>query len=374
MIPFNVPHIVGNEIKNVEQIIEQREFCGDKTFTKKCNELLEKTYSVNKSLLTPSCTHSLELSALLLNIKEGDEVIMPSYTFVSTANAFYLRGAKIVFVDIDPRTMNIDEKMVEKAITNKTKAIVPVHYAGMSCDMDKIVKLAKDANCAVVEDAAQAIDARYKGKQLGTIGDIGCFSFHETKNIHCGEGGAIFVNNSKLVDRSEIIREKGTNRSQFLHGLVDKYTWVDIGSSFLLNELSACFLYPQLKTVKESNSKRLEIWNSYHNNLADLSNIELQYVPDYCDHNAHMFFIKLPSEEARNKVLNQMREKGVQCTFHYIPLHSSSYGQKISRYVSDHDHTTKEAAKLLRLPMHTSLKNEDVSFICDRLSQTVKSL
>lgn len=362
MIDFNVPPYVGKESEYIQQVIDARKICGDGAFTKKCQAIIEDYSKTNQCLLTNSGTDSLEMAALLADIKAGDEVIMPSYTFVSTANAFVLRGAKIVFVDIRPDTLNIDEKLIEEAITDKTKAIVPVHYAGVGCEMDTITDIAKNHNLKVIEDAAQGVMSFYKGKALGAIGDYGCFSFHETKNYSMGEGGAILINNEKDVLRGEIIREKGTNRSQFFRGQVDKYTWMDIGSSFLPSELNAAYLYAQLEVKEKINNDRLVSWNFYKENLKDLQNkgyVELPFIPKECTHNAHMFYIKVKDLDTRTKLIAYLRENGVGSVFHYIPLHSSPGGKKYGVFHGEDKYTTKESERLIRLPMYYGLKQQD---------------
>ena len=358
MIDFNIAPYVGTEDKYIKQAIEKRKLCGDGTFTKKCSEWMKEQFRVNQVFLTTSCTHALEMAAILADIKEGDEVIMPSYTFVSTADAFVQRGARIVFVDIRPDTMNINEQLIEDAITEKTKAIVPVHYAGVACDMDKICALAKAYNLKVVEDAAQGFDAYYKGKSLGTIGDFGCLSFHETKNLTMGEGGAIMFQDPAYQEKAEIIREKGTNRSKFFRGQIDKYTWVDYGSSYLPSDLNAAYLYAQLELCKEINNKRMAIWNLYNEAFASLEEkhlVERPFVPDYAVHNAHMYYLKLKNLETRTAFIRYMKENGVQCVFHYIPLHTATAGQKFGRFHGEDRYTTRESERLVRLPMYYNL-------------------
>lgn len=366
MIPFNIPLVTGKETIYIHQAIQSRKFCGDGSFTKKCNEWLENNAKTKKALLTTSCTHALEMAAILAGIQEGDEVIMPSFTFVTTANAFVLRGAKIVFVDIRPDTMNIDETRIEEAITNKTKAIVPVHYAGVSCEMDGIMGLAKKYNFLVIEDAAQGMMSSYKKKVLGSIGHMGCYSFHETKNYSCGEGGVILINSEKFVERAEIIREKGTNRLRFLKGQVDKYTWVDIGSSYLPSELNAAFLYAHLEMAEVVDKKRLCLWDRYYQDLKDLEVkgiLGLPQIPSHCNHNAHMFYIKLKDTEERHKMIEFLKNNGVQAVFHYIPLHSSLAGRKFGEFIGEDKYTTKESERLLRLPLYYDLKLEEVDYI-----------
>lgn len=368
MIPFNVPPCVGTEIDYIQDAINERKISGDGKYTKLCSEWLEKRFIANKVLLTTSCTHATEMAAILVDIKPGDEVIMPSYTFVSTADAFVLRGAKAVFVDIRPDTMNIDETLIEDAITPKTKAIVPVHYAGVSCEMDTIMDIARRHNLAVIEDAAQGVMSEYKGKALGTIGDYGCFSFHETKNYSMGEGGAIVIKNEDMIEPAEIIREKGTNRSKFFRGEIDKYTWVDAGSSYLPSELNAAYLYAQLEKADEIYEDRLQAWNTYYEGLQDLKDkgfIELPFIPDGCKHNAHMFYIRTKDLEERSELILFLREKKVGSVFHYVPLHSAPAGRRFGRFFGQDIHTTIESNRLLRLPMYYGLKKEEVNVVVE---------
>lgn len=349
---------------------------GDGEFTKKCSNWMEKKFDAKKIMLTTSCTHGLEMAALLCDIHPGDEVIMPSYTFVSTADAFVLRGAKVKFVDIDPKTMNINANLIENAITSKTKAIVPVHYAGVGCDMDRIMRIAKEHKLFVVEDAAQGMMAKYKGRYLGTIGDFGSYSFHETKNYTMGEGGTININNSKYLERGEIIREKGTNRAKFFRGEIDKYSWVDIGSSYLPSEMNAAYLYAQLESADIINDKRIMIWEKYYNGLLDLKEkgyLELPYIPKECEHNAHMFYIKLKNLDERSRMIDYLREKGIYAVFHYVPLHSSQAGKKYGEFVGDDVYTTKESERLLRLPMFYDLKLEVCDYIIDCVEDFFKN-
>ena len=369
-IPFNIPAVVGTEQKYIGDAINRRKLCGDNYYTKLCNELIENKYKAQKSLLTTSCTHALELAAILCDIKPDDEVIMPSYTFVSTANAFVLRGAKIVFVDIRPDTQNIDENLIEKAITDKTKAIVPVHYAGVSCEMDKILEIAKQYNLYVVEDAAQGVNAYYKGQALGTMGDFGCYSFHETKNYTMGEGGALLIRSQENNIRSEIIREKGTNRAEFLLGMVDKYTWVSEGSSYLPSDLNAAYLYAQLQSAETINEKRRSIWNQYYYLLKDLQDkekIQLPYIPQDCQHNAHMFYIKSRDIEERTYLIDFLRKKGITAPFHYIPLHSSVQGKKCGVFSGEDRYTTDTSDRLLRLPMYVDLTTSEIEYVCEQI-------
>lgn len=369
MISFNVPPYVGKEKEYIEQAIEKKKICGDGEFTKKCNEWLENKTGTSKALLTTSCTHATEMTALLSDIKPGDEVIMPSYTFVSTADAFVLRGAKAVFVDIRPDTMNIDEKLIEEAITDKTKAIVPVHYAGVSCEMDTIMDIAKRHNLKVIEDAAQGIMSEYKGKALGTIGDYGCYSFHETKNYSMGEGGALLIRNPEDVERAEIIREKGTNRSKFFRGQIDKYTWVAAGSSYLPSELNAAYLYAQLEQADKIYQDRMNSWNRYYEMLSDLEQagkIQLPVVPKECKHNAHMFYIKAKDLEERTALIDFLKANGVSSVFHYIPLHSAPAGMEFGRFNGEDRYTTKESERLLRLPMYYGL-GDNVEYVAEKV-------
>lgn len=367
MISFNVPPFVGNELEYMRDAISNHKLCGDGPFTKKCSEWIETKFSTQKALLTTSCTHALEMSAILADIQPGDEVIMPSYTFVSTADAFVLRGAKIVFVDIRPDTMNIDEKLIESAITEKTRAIVPVHYAGVSCEMDTIMDIAKKYNLKVIEDAAQGVMSTYKGRALGTIGDFGCYSFHETKNYSMGEGGAVLIQDPDYNLKAEIIREKGTNRSQFFRGQIDKYTWVDYGSSYLPSDLNAAYLYAQLEKAELINNNRLSAWDQYYKSLKPLEDagiIQLPIVPKDCVHNAHMFYIKVKDLEERTKLIRFLKENNVNAVFHYIPLHSSPAGKQFGRFHGDDVYTTKESERLVRLPMYYGLNDIDIKYIC----------
>ena len=352
MISFNVPPRSGNEEKYIAEAIASHKICGDGVFTKKCNEWLEKKFNAKKVLLTTSGTSALEMAALLCDVKTGDEVIMPSYTFCSTADAFVQRGCKIVFVDVRPDTMNIDEKLIEKAITNKTKVICVVHYAGVACEMDTIMDIAHRYNLKVVEDAAQAVMSSYKGKALGTIGDYGCYSFHETKNYSMGEGGAVVINtNIEDIEKAEIIREKGTNRSKFYRGQIDKYTWVDYGSSYLPSELNAAYLWAQLEVADKINESRLSVWNRYYEAFKPLVNsgkIEIPFIPEGCIHNAHMFYIKCKDLDERTKFISYMKEHEIGCVFHYIPLHSAPAGLKFGYFFETDVYTTKESERLVR--------------------------
>ena len=369
MINFNLPPTIGKEIEYINKAIEQNQkLCGDGPFTKLCNSWFEQEFNSTKSLLTTSCTHALEMAAILADIKPGDEVISPSYTFVSTVNAFVLRGAKIVFVDVRPDTMNIDESLIEQAITNKTKVIVPVHYAGVSCEMDKIMAIAEKYNLYVVEDAAQGVMSRYKGKALGTIGNFGTYSFHETKNYTMGEGGALLIRDKEYIERAEIIREKGTDRSKFIRGQVDKYSWVDIGSSYLPSELNAAYLYGQLEGAELINQNRLKTWNIYYEGFKELEetgSIKRPFIPKDCEHNAHMFYIKCKDINERQRLIEYLKERGVIAVFHYVPLHSSKAGKEYGRFHGEDNYTTKESERLLRLPLYYGLEEEKVSYIID---------
>lgn len=370
-IPFNIPLITGREIEYLKIAIENQKLSGDGPFTSKCNIWFENRFRCKKALLTTSCTHALEMAAILADIQPGDEVIMPSYTFVSTANAFILRGAKIIFVDIRPDTLNMDENLIEAAITPKTKAIIPVHYAGIACEMDTIMGIAQRHGLLVIEDAAQGVMSQYKGKYLGTIGDMGCCSFHETKNYTCGEGGALIINDERFIERAEIIREKGTNRSKFFRGQLDKYTWVDIGSSYLPSELNAAYLYAQLEMAEEINENRLELWNKYYDVLKSLRGmnlLELPFIPEGCIHNAHMFYTKLINLDERNKMMQYLLDNGIHSTSHYIPLHSSPAGKRFGIFSGKDIFTTKESQRLLRLPMHLYMDNNKIEYIKQKIN------
>lgn len=365
MIPFNRPPVAGGELAYIERAIAgNHKLSGDGPFNLACQEWLEKASGAHKALMTPSCTGALELAAMLLDIRPGDEVIMPSYTFVSTANAFVLRGAKIVFVDVRPDTMNLDESRIEAAITERTKAVVPVHYAGVGCDMDAIMTIAEKHGIRVVEDAAQAVMAFHHDRPLGSIGHLGCYSFHETKNYTAGgEGGALLINDPCYVDRSEILREKGTNRSQFYRGQVDKYTWRDIGSSFLPGELQAAYLLAQLEAAEQINERRLAIWERYHRAFASCESAGLAsrpVVPDGCRHNAHMYYLILPSHAGRGRFIERMRERGIAALFHYVPLHSSPAGQRFGRFAGEDIFTTMMSERLVRLPLWFNMSDSDV--------------
>jgi dTDP-4-amino-4,6-dideoxygalactose transaminase len=375
MIGFNVPPVTGNEIKYIEEAVKKQKICGDGEFTKRCSNWMKDKLQAQNVLLTTSCTSALEMAALLCDIKEGDEVIMPAYTFVSTADAFVSRGAKVVFVDIRPDTMNIDENLIEQAITDKTKVIAPVHYAGVGCEMDKINEIAKKYNLKVVEDAAQGMMSKYKGKALGTIGDFGTLSFHETKNYSMGEGGAILFNDNNYKEKAEIIREKGTNRSKFYRGEIDKYTWVDFGSSYLPSELNAAYLWAQLEEAEKINNNRLETWNFYNDNLQELKEqgkIELPHIPEECTHNAHMYYIKAKDLEERTNLINYLKGQGIQTVFHYIPLHTSPAGKTYGRFNGEDKYTTKESERLLRLPMYYNITKEDRAKVVKQIKEFYK--
>jgi dTDP-4-amino-4,6-dideoxygalactose transaminase len=369
MIAFNKPCNTNNEEKYVIKALKSDKISGDGYYSKKCEAWFENRLKAKKVLLTPSCTAALEMSAMLINIKQGDEVIMPSYTFVSTANAFVLRGAKIIFVDINPKTMNIDENLIEDAITDKTKAIILVHYAGISCDIDKVVEISKRRKLYLIEDAAQAMEGAYKGKALGTFGDIGTFSFHETKNYTSGgEGGLLILNNDDLIKKSEIIREKGTNRNQFFRGEVDKYSWVDLGSSYLPSELQSAYLWGQLENVELIKNNRLSSWSLYYELLKPLAEknlFELPFIPEYSSNNAHIFYLKLKNIKQRTKFINYLKENGVYAVFHYIPLHSSIAGLKFGEFIGKDQFTTTESERLVRLPMFYGLKKDEIEYISD---------
>ena len=370
MINFNVPPYTGKEIEYMKEAIENQKICGDGPFTKKCSEWIEAQTGTTKCLLTTSCTHATELAALLADIKEGDEVILPSYTFVSTADAFVLRGATAVFVDIRPDTMNIDEKLIEDAVTERTRAIAPVHYAGVGCEMDSIMDIAKRHNLMVVEDAAQGIMASYKGKALGTFGDFGCFSFHETKNFSMGEGGALLIRDEKYIEDAEIYREKGTDRSKYYRGQVDKYRWQNYGSSYLPSDMNAAYLYAQLELAKEITQARMDRWNQYLElltPLADAGWIELPYIPGHCEHNAHMFYIKTKDMEERGRLIDFLKQKDILSVFHYVPLHSAPAGLKFGRFHGEDKYTTKESERLLRLPMYYKLTEDEVTYITEQV-------
>lgn len=372
MINFNVPPFVGNEIEYIKEAIASHKICGDGAFTKKCNKWLENKFNAQKVLLTTSGTTALDMALLLCDLQPGDEVILPSYTFSSTATAAVLVGAKLVFVDIRPDTMNIDETKIEAAITDKTKVIIAMHYAGVACEMDTIMDIAKRHNLMVVEDAAQAVMSTYKGRALGTIGDFGCYSFHETKNYSMGEGGAIVINNPEYNERAEILREKGTNRAKFFRGQVDKYTWVDFGDSYLPSELNAAYLWAQLEKANEINDDRLASWNKYYDALKELNGegkIELPVVPEFCQHNAHMFYIKCKDLEERGRLIEHLKQNEIWAVFHYIPLHSAPAGIKFGVFYDKDEYTTSESERLLRLPLYYGLPIEDVLIVVEKIKE-----
>ena len=366
MISFNLPPFTGDEFKYIDQAVKNNKISGDGEFTKKCNAWLEKNFSAQKVLLTTSGTSALDMAMLLCKFKPGDEVILPSYTFSSTATSILVGGATPVFVDIRPDTMNIDENKIEEAITEKTKAIAVVHYAGVSCEMDKILEIARRHNLKVIEDAAQGVMSTYKGKALGTVGDFGCYSFHETKNYSMGEGGALVINDSDFNERAEILREKGTNRSKFFRGQIDKYTWVDVGDSYLPSEINAAYLWAQLQKADEINNNRLETWQTYYDAfkpLADEGKVELPTIPEGCKHNAHMFYLKLKNLEERTNFIKRMKEKNILCVFHYVPLHSAPAGKKYCRFHGEDKFTTKESDRLVRLPMYYDMDKNDLNSV-----------
>ncbi len=371
MIPFNKPPLTGHEQKYIKKAIHSDKISGSAKYTKKCEAWFKKKLGCKKALLTPSCTHALEMCAILLDIKQGDEVIMPSYTFVSTANAFVLRGAKIVFVDVRADTLNIDERKIESAISEKTKAIVVVHYAGVSCEMDAIMSIAKKHKLFVVEDAAQAVESFYERRPLGSIGHLATFSFHETKNItSAGEGGLLSINDERFVKRAEIIREKGTNRNAFFRGEVDKYSWVDVGSSYLLNDISAAYLWGQLKKIDTIQNDRLKSWNSYHKKLLPLEKkgfIVLPKIPKKCTNNAHIFYIHVKDLKTRTKLLSFLKSFGIFAVFHYVPLHCSEAGRKFGTFVGNDESTTKQSERIVRLPLYYGLSKKNISFTCSKI-------
>ncbi len=372
MIHFNIPPFAGRELEYIKEAIEQGKISGDGIFTRKCSQWMMETYGLKHVLLTTSCTHALEMAAVLCNVQPGDEVILPSYTFVSTADAFVQRGAKLVFVDIRPDTMNLDERLIEEAITEKTKVIVPVHYAGVGCAMDEIMEIARKHHLKVVEDAAQGVGAYYNGRALGSIGDFGCYSFHETKNYSMGEGGAITFQQDEAVDAAEILREKGTNRSKFFRGQIDKYRWVDYGSSYLPSDLNAAYLWAQLETADEIRKDRLGSFDYYQEALKPLAEkeyLEQPFIPDYADHNAHMYYIKLKDLETRTRLISYLKEKGISTVFHYVPLHTAPAGKKFGRFHGVDRYTTKESDRLLRLPMYYRLKLEDRERVVEEIHE-----
>lgn len=369
MINFNIPPFVGKEFEYMKQAVENHKICGDGSFTKKCDEWMEQRFNAKKVLLTTSGSTALDMAAFLCGLKPGDEVILPSFTFSSTANSFVLAGATLVFVDIRPDTMNIDETKIEAAVTEKTRVICPVHYAGVACEMDTIMSIAKKYNLLVVEDAAQAVMSTYKGKACGTIGDSGCYSFHETKNYSMGEGGAIVINNEAFIEKAEILREKGTNRAQFFRGQVAKYNWVDFGDSYLQSDLNAAYLWAQLEMADEINNNRLVTWNTYYEAfkpLEDKGFIELPVIPDGCVHNAHMFYIKCRDLETRQAFIKFMKDNDILCVFHYVPLHSAPAGIKFGRFDGEDEHTTFDSDRLVRLPMYCNIDEDDLQKVIDK--------
>ena len=369
MIHFNIPPFTGKEFDYMKEAVENHKICGDGPFTKKCDAWIEERFGTKKALLTTSGSTALDMAALLCGLKPGDEVILPSFTFSSTANSFVLAGAKLVFVDIRPDTMNIDENKIEEAITDKTRVICPVHYAGVACEMDKIMEIAKKYNLMVVEDAAQGVMSTYKGRALGTIGDFGCYSFHETKNYSAGEGGAILINNADYIEKDEILREKGTNRAQFFRGQVAKYNWVDFGDSYLQSDLNAAYLWAQLEMADEINDNRLETWNSYYEAFKPLEEkgiIELPTIPADCVHNAHMFYIKTKDLDTRQEFIKFMKDNEILCVFHYVPLHSAPAGLKFGRFNGIDEHTTSDSDRLVRLPMYYNMAKEDLEKVIEK--------
>lgn len=372
MIPFNKAVYLPEALEYVSEVVQSSKIAGDGKYTKLCSEWMEERFNAKKVLMTTSCTAALEMTAILLNIQPGDEVIMPSYTFVSTANAFVIHGAKCVFVDIRPDTMNIDERLIEQAITEKTKAIVVVHYAGVGCEMDYIMDISKKYKIPVIEDAAQGVMSTYKKAALGTIGDFGCYSFHETKNYTMGEGGALVINNEEYIDRAEIIREKGTNRSRFFRGEIDKYSWVDLGSSFLPSEFNVSYLYGQLERAEEINNNRIYSWNSYYKALNEIDirgKFELPKISVECEHNAHMFYIKVRDLEERTRFIKYMRGKEIGCVFHYVPLHSAEGGMRFGRFSGTDRYTTLESERLVRLPMFYNMEKGLCEYIVQQIEK-----
>lgn len=366
MIPFNIPPFTGNEMKYIREAVDNQKICGDGPFTKRCSAWMEEHTGTSRALLTTSCTHANELAVLLLDLQPGDEVIMPSFTFVSSADAYVLRGAVPVFVDIRPDTMNIDENLIEDAITERTKAIEVVHYAGVGCNMDKIMEIADKYHLYVIEDAAQAVNAYYNGKALGTFGDFGCYSFHETKNYSMGEGGALLIRDPGYIDAAEIIREKGTNRSQYYRGQVDKYTWMNYGSSYLPSDMNAAYLWAQLELAEEINAKRISVWNYYQEALRELVDrglIEVPYVPKECTHNAHMFYVKTKDLQERTDFIAFMDQKGIMTPFHYVPLHTAPAGRKYARFHGEDRYTTSESDRLVRLPLFYAITEEQMEYV-----------
>ena len=369
MIHFNVPPFTGKEFEYMHEAVENQKICGDGPFTKRCDEWMENRFNAKKVMLTTSGSSALDMAALLCGLQPGDEVILPSFTFSSTANSFVLAGAKLVFVDIRPDTMNIDEAKIEAAITDRTKVICPVHYAGVACEMDTIMDIARRYNLLVVEDAAQGVMSTYKGNALGTIGDFGCYSFHETKNYSMGEGGAIVINNEKFIEKAEILREKGTNRSQFYRGQVAKYNWVDFGDSYLASDLNAAYLWAQLEVADEINNNRLATWDTYYKAFKPLEEkgiITLPTIPEGCVHNAHMFYIKCKDLDTRQAYIKFMKESDILCVFHYVPLHSAPAGIKFGRFAGEDKHTTADSDRLVRLPMYYNIAKEDLDKVIEK--------
>ena len=375
MVDFNVPPCVGNEIEYVKQAIESHKICGDGQFTKKCHQWMEDRFNAQKVLLTTSGTTALDMAMLLCNLQPGDEVILPSYTFSSTATSAVLAGAKLVFVDVRPDTMNIDENKIEDAITDRTKVIIAMHYAGVACEMDTIMDIAKRHNLIVVEDAAQGVMSKYKGKYLGTIGTFGCYSFHETKNYSMGEGGALVINDPEYNERAEILREKGTNRAKFFRGQVDKYTWVDFGDSYLPSELNAAYLWAQLLNADEINDNRIATWNRYYQGLQTMAKegkFEIPTVPEECEHNAHMFYLKCKDLKERSEFIKFMKEKELYCVFHYIPLHTAPAGRRYGMFAGEDRYTTRESERLVRLPLYYNLSLEQADYVIDKVNAFYK--
>lgn len=369
MIGFNVAPFVGRELEYMKDAVDRHKICGDGEYTGKCKKWMEERTGTKTALLTTSCTHALEMAALLCDIKPGDEVIMPSYTFVSTANAFVLRGARVVFVDIRPDTMNINEKLIEEAITEKTKAIVPVHYAGVACEMDEIMEIARLHNLYVVEDAAQGVMSTYKGRALGAMGEFGCFSFHETKNFSMGEGGALLIREQQFTERAEILREKGTNRSKFYRGEVDKYSWCDMGSSYLPSDLNAAYLWAQLEEADKITADRMHTWKQYDDALRPLERFEVPFIPEECEHNAHMYYIKAKDLDERTALISYLMENGIKAVFHYVPLHSSQAGRRFGRFCGEDIYTTRESERLVRLPLYYQIGEENVEYVIGKVKE-----
>ena len=374
MIEFNVPPCTGREMEYMAQAVASHTICGDGAFTKKCSAWLEQRFGARRALLTTSCTTALDMAALLCDLRPGDEVILPSYTFSSTATAFVLAGARLVFCDIRPDTMNLDEKKLEDAITERTRVIVPVHYAGVACEMDTILALAKKYGLKVVEDAAQGVMSSYHGRPLGTLGDFGCYSFHETKNFSMGEGGALLIREEAPIERAEILREKGTNRSKFFRGQVDKYTWVDFGDSYLPSDLNAAYLWPQLEDADRMNARRLAAWQRYDDVLRPLAAeglLEVPFIPEGCVHNAHMYYVKWRDLAQRTEFLAHMKARGIQCVFHYVPLHSAPAGLRFGRFHGEDQFTTRESERLARLPLFDSITEAQQAQVIDALKEFV---